>query len=518
MTGAQLKRAAIKERDRRLRRGASQPKPIDVAAICHPKQAKLVNALVLGPLRNICALAGRQSGKSHGAAALAPLLLVRSRPGVNAIVVTATEASCEKMAFKPAVSLNRTLALGGVPTFGKGDMTMSFPNGSTVYYLGANNAATIERLRGTPNLILCVIDEAGIYKPEILAEMIKAVRPGLRPLRGKLCVMGTPSKAGKQGTWWDITQNPEYDQHRFDYRDNDRVPDHATVEQTIDEDLKAQFPLLTPAEARLTAWFLREYMALFEVDLAEKVYQLTNDNLVDASAIPKLLPLNCTAGDLGVSANDSLVNAGWDPDADPIVIGGRRLMPIYITRQKQVNGQDSTEYARMVKAWDKDVQPLAIVVDAGGLGDKTIKTVRKMHPMVPIEAAVKPPIPLQVRALNELLQGAHGWILLLERGSELALHLAVPTWVDGLVGGEVDEHGMHSDLVPPARYLAIKVRQYLAELAPPKTEEELKREKYLAGLEKARRNARRDSRGDSGYDADEFQDDLSLDLDQDDVV
>src|SRR3954471_22503306 len=158
---------------------------VDIDKVCHRKQAKLVTALVLGPRRNIVALAGRQSGKSFGGSALAPMLCVLAQPGVNAIVVTATDASCEKMAFLPAVELNRTLGLGGKATYAQGDRSMSFPNGSVVYYLGAHNQRTIDRLRGTPNLILCLIDEAGIYASDMLAEMIKAVRPGLRPRRGK---------------------------------------------------------------------------------------------------------------------------------------------------------------------------------------------------------------------------------------------------------------------------------------------------------------------------------------------
>lgn len=454
MTGAQLRRLAQKELARRAKlRGTAT---VDVAKACHPKQAKLVNALVLGTIRNICALAGRQSGKSHGAAALAPMLLVLRTPGVNAVVVTATDASCEKMAFLPATRLNRELGLGGTPSYAAGDRAITFPNGSVVYYLGANNQRTIDRLRGTPNLVLCVIDEAGIYDPETLAAMIKAVRPGLRPRRGKLCVMGTPSPAGKQGTWWDITQNPAYDQHRFDYRDNDRVPDFAEVEKTIDEDLRAQFPHLTPEQARLSAWFLREYMALFEVDLAEKVYQLTNDNLVDV--IPEPFQLYATAGDLGVSANDALVCAGWNAMAGAL----------YVCDQEEVSGQDTIAYARMVEAHNTKRRPICIAVDPGGLGKKTIDTVKAMHPTIPIEEAVKGPIGLQVRAVNEMLQGAHGWRLYILRGSKLALELASPTWVDGMVGGEIDEHGRHSDLVPSLRYLCIKIRQYLPIIAAPK--------------------------------------------------
>src|SRR5262245_57985739 len=204
--------------------------------------------------------------------------------------------------------------------------------------------------------------------------MIKAVRPGLLPRAGTLCVMGTPSRSGKQGTWYDITENAEYEQHRFDYRDNDRVPEFDRVEELIDEDLRAQFPHLTPAGARDTAWFKREYLALFEVDLAEKVYQLTNDNLVDD--VPAALPNHASGGDIGVSACDALVSLGWEDDA----------ASIYVDGQEEASSQDTLEYAKMVKAHDARHRPFRIWVDPGGLGEKAIRTVKAMHPGIPIEA------------------------------------------------------------------------------------------------------------------------------------
>jgi len=491
-----------KAAERELKRQAkAAPAPtVDIDRVCHRKQASLVKAIVLGALRNVCGLAGRQSGKSHGGGALAPMLKVLVTPGVNAIVVTATDASCEKMAFLPAVELNRVHGLGGTPHYASGDRSITFPNGSVVYYLGANNQRTIDRLRGTPNLVLCVIDEAGIYDPDTLAEMIKAVRPGLRPRRGTLCVMGTPSKAGKQGTWYDITVNPEYSQHRFDYRDNDRVPDFAEVERTIDEDLRAQFPNLTPAQARETAWFKREYLALFEVDLAEKVYRLTERNLFDGDP-PRDLDSFATGGDIGVSANDALLSLGWhDTGGD-----------VWVVDQEERSAQDSIACADMVNAHNEKRHPFTIAMDPGGLGKKTIMTVQRMYPNVPICEAEKPPIGIQVRALNRLLDGGPTWCLRVRRGSPLALQLATPTWVDGIVGGKIDEHGKHSDLVPCARYVAIKVIPFLPEETAELTEEEKAAERRRASVARAERNRRMSTPSD--FDQDEFADNFEEALD-----
>jgi hypothetical protein len=166
----------------------------------------------------------------------------------------------------------------------------------------------------------------------------------------------------------------------------------------------------------------------------------------------------------------------------------------------------------MVQTHDALRKPFTIAVDPGGLGQKTIKTVKNMHPGIPITEAVKGPIPLQVRAVNELLQGAHGVVLLIKRGSKLALELASPTWVNGLVGGEIDEHGRHSDLVPGLRYVCIAARPYLPELPAEESPEEAARRKKLEDIERAQRNRRAANARGSDYNPEEFSAELDTDL------
>lgn len=434
---------AEKARRQKLRQ-ADAASRVDIDRVCHPKQAKLVKALVLRQARNIDALAGRQSGKSHGGA-LACCLIGSAIPNVNLVYVTSTYGSCERMAYKPAIEHNRVHDLGGRSA----DMTITFPNGTSVYFMGADTEKLIDRLRGIPNLVLVIIDECGIYSPDMLAAMIEAVRPGLRPMAGTLCLMGTPSRAGKQGPWYDITENPHFEHHRFDYRDNDRVPSFADVERLIDEELAAM------GLTRDSAYFKREYLALFEVDLAEKVYQITEANLFDELTDDH--ENHATGGDLGVKANDALVSLGWSRS---------RIGCVDVTDQETASGQDSIACADMVNAHDQKRHPLGIAMDPGGLGQKTILTVKRLYPKVPIREAQKPPIGVQVRYVNDLLQGTRGWRLRMKRGSPLAMELSRPTWVDGIVGGEIDEHGKHSDLVPSLRYVAIFVLPLLQALLP----------------------------------------------------
>ena len=408
--------------------------------------ALLRDILGSSAFRNLSVLGGRQSAKSHTCTAAA-LALALLHPGVNVIYVTSTYATVARMAFDPAKKMNLEFCLGGKPNGQRQSIT--FPNKSTVYFLGADNERTVDRLKGTPNLVAVFLDESGIWSSDLLKQIIETVRPGLRPRAGKLVVLGNPSLTGPTGTWYEITRNGEYKQYRFTYRDNDKVPSFAHTEKLIDEDLRAQ------GVNRESAYYRREYGGPdgpeFAVDLAERVYQLTDKNFVDS--IPERLQNYATGGDLGVSANDALVTIGWDDNSNDI----------YVVEETTATGQDSLAFATMANDVSQRLHPHVIAVDPGGLGQKTIRTVQSLFRDIPITEALKPPLPIQVRAVNQLLQ--HGRLKLL-RSSRLAKELSGPTWENGIVGSKIDEHGKHSDLVPALRYVCLAVANMLPDMLP----------------------------------------------------
>jgi len=122
------------------RRGLVAKPTIDYRKECHAKQATLVEALVLRRSRYLSVLAGRQSGKSHGAVT-GSLLLASSLENVAIVYVTSTDASVKKMAFGPARRLNTKHKLGGTPNLA--DRSIHFPaTDSTIYFIGADSERT----------------------------------------------------------------------------------------------------------------------------------------------------------------------------------------------------------------------------------------------------------------------------------------------------------------------------------------------------------------------------------------
>jgi hypothetical protein len=166
---------------------------------------------------------------------------------------------------------------------------------------------------------------------------------------------------------------------------------------------------------------------------------------------------------------------------------------VWVVEEREVSGQDSLAFAAMADDVNKRLHPVRIAVDPGGLGQKTIKTVKALMPSIPIVEANKPPVAIQVRAVNLLAQSGR---LKIRRGSQLAKDLARPTWVDGIVGGEIDEHGKHSDLAPALRYAVLAATPYLPQLKTPepeKTPAERAHERELADLAKAWRRPANDN-------------------------
>jgi Terminase RNaseH-like domain len=394
---------------------------------------------------------------------MAALLMVMAYAGGNLIYVASTNPTVKKMAFDPAREMNRRYGLGGKVNLTERSISFKHPDGSlsTAYFLGASDEKTVDRLRGTPNLIACFIDECGIYSSDTLKMMLEAVRPGLRPLAGKLILLGTPSTEGKRGTFYDATENEAYSQHRFDYRDNDRVPSFEDVEKLIDEDLRAG------GYTRESAYFKREYLALFEVELEEKVYRCSGDIFYDGPP-PDDLDTFLTGGDLGVSAEDALVTIGWRSR------GGDGC--VYVVDDRAASGQDSLAFANMSKEVNDTWHPVQVSVDPGGLGQKTIRTVQNLYPTIPIVEAVKPPVAIQVKTTNSMLQGGR---LKIPRKSKLAEEITRPTWVNGIVGGKIDEHGTHSDRLPALRYACVAATPLLPVLRTAEAVEKSLQDLYL---------------------------------------
>jgi hypothetical protein len=453
---------------------------VDIDAVCHPKQSALVRSLVLRQARNVDALAGRQSGKSHGGA-LAVCLIAAGTPGVNLVYVTSTYGSCKRMAYLPACEHNRVHGLGA--TANDSEMVLTFPNGTRVYFMGADTDKLIDRLRGIPNLVLVIIDEAGIYTSDKLRTMMEAVRPGLRPRAGTLCVMGTPTRGEKHGVWNEITENVHFEHHRFDYRDNDRVPSFSEVERLIDEELAAM------GFTRESAYFKREYLALFEYDPFEEAFRYQREVAGYEGDAPDWLTMFAVGIDPGTRDRTAIQVWGW----------GEREHGVYhvyewVTARNAGTtwAQIGAELGRIRERWN----PHAWFYDAGG-SKMTLDTFNRDYGIPVVKAAVKSDLPGQVARFADLLAKGQAHIRI---GSALEQDLIRAQWDrDARAKGLYRWSSVcHPDAADAARY---GLQAYWDAFKP---EVPAERRAYLERVARSEKIANTGRAQAAGYDVTEF--------------
>lgn len=453
-TEARLRRALDRELARRALAQQNAPRNFTAALLCHTKQAAFVEAVLAHRFVTVCA--GRQSGKSHAAVA-AGIEICLGRANVSVLYIASTHDSVKRMAWKAAIAFNNEHKLRATPNYT--DLSLTFSNGSQLVLIGVDTEKAADRVRGIQRLVAAFVDEMQLFSPEVATALLRdAIRPALRPLKGKLILMGTPNKLGMIGPWWEAIQRSlalekaDGSQHHFKWTVYDTVGividgvpvTLEDIERTIQEDLEIE------KQTKESAWFLVEYMAEWVVDVAARAYHFSDEqNVYDE--LPPGLEFAVTFGDIGVSDEDAFGSLLWS-SADPT---------LYLVEHEIAAGLTTRdEEVILGRIWEER-SPVEMVLDTGGQGAKTFVTVQEAMPHLPLVAARKPALNVQVKLLNNVLDG--GW-LKVARGSRFAADVRKATWKNGIVNGKLMETGAaKSNIVPGVRYGVIHATPYLPE-------------------------------------------------------
>jgi hypothetical protein len=387
----------------------------------------------------------------------------------NVVYVSATYSSVKKMAWQPLLALNREYALGGTPNYT--ELSLSLPNGSTIYLMGVDSEKSADKARGIPRLVGAIVDECARYDPDVLRYLLRdVIRPGLRPMAGRIMLAGTPSPLGKVGPLWEARENSAFSHHTWDAYDNTKVGSREEIERIITDDLR------TEVQTRESAWFRREYLAEWVVDEESRVYHF-DDERNTYEKLPDDLNMFAAAGDIGVRDADAMAVVGWNDDRPEL----------YLIEEVIRRGQDAIDMGLEVDRIWTGYSPIVMAFDGGGGGLKTILTVQHLYPNAPIKAVDKPQVNIQVKALNQLLRR-----LKVRRGTRFYEEIRHSEWVGGIVNGKIREYG-HSDIVPCMRYLAVEILQYLPgeveifKAAAPSAQDRM-REQAIAEARRIRQN------------------------------
>lgn len=164
------------------------------------------------PSLRISVRSPRQTGKSTGV-----LLIVAVRCLEKAmsewVVVGLTRPSVKQIYWGALKMLNQQFELG--IQFHNQDLTATFPNGSKVRFVGAENIGEIEKLRGG-RYDGVVIDECKSFASLVFSELVHdVIEPALMAKNGQLFIIGTPGDILK-GPFYEATATPpilSYDEH-----------------------------------------------------------------------------------------------------------------------------------------------------------------------------------------------------------------------------------------------------------------------------------------------------------------
>lgn len=443
----------------------------DLAAILHLRQL----ALARDRSQTVGCTAGRRGGKSFCAAAKGTDVCLGTA-NVAGVYIAATRASAKRMVWRPLLELNKRFELGGVANLT--ELTLTFPNGSVFYVMAVDSEKAADLVRGIPNMAWVCVDECQRYKADVLRYLLKDVlRAGqLDALaNAQMWLLGTPHKMGKTGEFWERWSNPKTAQHHFTIYDNTKLGSVEQIEAAVDAILEEE------SESRDSAWFQTEILAVWGVvDLAARAYKFSDEhNLYDV--LPDNLTHAVVFGDVGWTDEDAVGVLRW-ADEDPT---------LYLDEERIAAGQTDIDLGNVLQELGDRYDPLAVPLDAGGGGKKTVETLRVLHPDLPIQAATKPPVNVQVKILNGVLKPG---LFKCRRNSRFAQDCRSTGWVNGVVNGKLDEKGRHSNIVPGVRYGVIAAIPFLP--TPDGRTIEQRKAELAAEAKRARlRAAERKSRG-----------------------
>lgn len=231
-------------------------------------------------------------------------------PGSSCLYLGLTKQTARAIMNKDVMRvLNRDYEIGAV--WNETQFAWMLPNGSVIYFRGADaNAYEMGKIVGQ-KYRLAVLDEASKYKQDLRAIVYGALIPAMGDDLGTVILSGTPSNI-TAGLFYDVTTGAEsgWSVHRWTWRDN--VYKLANI-QRMHDDLVAANPAIV-----VTPIYKQEWCGLWIVDKDALVYKYREDlNLAEELPLPAHEYMYGLGVDFGYTDPTALVVVAYhenDPD------------------------------------------------------------------------------------------------------------------------------------------------------------------------------------------------------------
>jgi PBSX family phage terminase large subunit len=344
-------------------------------------------AFVKDPSPNKVAVCSRRAGKTTACAADLVYTAINN-PGTVSLYITLSRNNAKKIIWKEIKDLNRDYALKG--ELNLSELSVSFPNGSTIYLSGAKDTNEIEKFRGLA-LKLVYIDEAQSFRSYIEELINDILSPALMDYSGTLNLIGTPSPI-PAGFFHDAyVKNKGFSSHHWTFWDNPFIikKSKKTHREMMDRELKRRGVTLEDPSIQ------REYFGKWTLDSNSLLIHYTT-TLNDFQAIPVTNPkrLNYIMGiDLGFDDADAIAVLAWSED----------MPATYLIEEVVVRQQGLTELTEQIEFLRKKYDVSKLMIDQGGLGKKLAEEMRRRHG-IPVQPADKARKMEHIAFLNDALR------------------------------------------------------------------------------------------------------------------
>jgi hypothetical protein len=373
----------------------SAPPPFRLEDFLFDKQLKFVQ----DPRPFKVAVCSRRAGKTIACAAdLVDTAL--KHDGVTVAYITLARTNAQRLLWPEIIKINNKYGLKGVPDLVQ--LTLTFPNGSTIWCSGAKDASEIEKFRGHA-LKKVYIDECQSFRAHLKELIDDVLIPALMDYDGSLLLIGTPG-AVPSGYFAEISgavkktvteENDDEDETEFNwvqyhwtFFDNPHIAlkSKKTHDQVLKRVLRMRgVPISDPS-------IQREFFGKWVTD-SDSLWIKYDPKLNHYTHIePK--KLNYILGiDIGFNDADALAVLAWSNNSKDI----------YLVEELVTSKQDISELVDQIKYLQGKYEISKMVMDEGGLGKKAAEEMRRRHSL-PIHPADKARKQENVAFLNDSLR------------------------------------------------------------------------------------------------------------------
>lgn len=305
------------------------------------------------------AVTSRRSGKTS-ACARDLLNTALSQQG-DVLYITLSRVTAKRIIWKELLTLNKKYKLNA--KVDSTELSLTLPNGNTIYVSGAKDEAEIEKFRGLA-LRKIYIDEAQSFRSYIKELIDDVLEPCLTDYDGTLVLIGTPGPV-PAGVFWECWDNPEWSRHSWTIHNNPFIKQKSgkDPEIIIEEICKRRgVPKSDPS-------IQREFYGQWEEDKDSLVFKF-NSKINTCTELPDAKDLEFIFGvDIGYNDSDAIAVLGYSKT--------QKIVYLYeeFVKSKQTITELVTQLERLIAKYN----PVKMVMDAGALGKKIQAQIQQQH-------------------------------------------------------------------------------------------------------------------------------------------